>query len=267
MCCDEDVIALICVGVPMVMYAVLVGFQERSPIVVGGKLNECFGKGKKDPLKCLAKDPGIGPNYGGIFLFIMIIAIIFIIYGIVVQILKCVLCCCNCCCGCCGCLDCFLKYAFRVGVGVGYPSLMDFLTYLISASVAKDKGWTGSVLSKKGWFNNAIGGYSGISMLSLAAGWTFTVVIGSFFIQKDSCCLKFLGLILGCVVAFVIIAAIVPADPRNLYSTDRLLQSGKVFHSAEARWGGVLLGFINVGVFTGMYAAALCCLDGGCCCK
>ena len=261
MCCDEDVIALICVGVPMVVYAVLVGFQERSPIVVGGKLNECFGKGKKDPLKCLAKDPGIGPNYGGIFLFIMIIAIIFIIYGIVVQILKCVLCCCNCCCGCCGCLDCFLKYAFRVGVGVGYPSLADFLTYLITSLAAKNSNNGGSS------FNNAIGGYSGISMLSLAAGWIFTVVIGSFFIQKDSCCLKFLGLILGCVVAFVIIAAIVPADPRYLYSSEKLLQSGKVFHSAEARWGGVLLGFINVGVFTGMYAAALCCLDGGCCCK
>ena len=263
MCCDEDIIALICVGVPMIAYAVLVGFPGRDPTKVKTALDSCFGNGKDKSLGCLSSQSG-----GSLFLFIMTVAAICIVYSIVVQILKCVLCCCSCCCcGCCGCLDCFLKYAFRVGVGVGYPSLMDFLTYLISASVAKDKGWIGNTLSKKGWFNNAIGGYSGISMLSLAAGWIFTVVIGSFFIQKDSCCLKFLGLILGCVVAFVIIAAIVPADPRYLYSSEKLLQSGKVFHSAEARWGGVLLGFINVGVFTGMYAAALCCLDGGCCCK
>ncbi|KAE8302979.1 Transmembrane domain-containing protein [Giardia duodenalis] len=264
MCCDEDVIALICVGVPMVVYALIVGFQKRNPAAVGQALKTCFNDNKsiwkKDPLKCLA-----GTKYGGLFLFIMIVAVICIIYGIVVQILKCILCCCNCCCGCCGCLDCFLKYAFRIGVGVGYPSLMDFLTYLISASVAKNNNWVDNNLSKRGAFNNAVGGYSGISMLSLAAGWVFTVVIGSFFIQKDSCGLKFLGLILGCIVAFVIIAAVVPADPRNLYSGKAF--NNQLFISKEARWGGVLLGFINVGVFTGMYAAALCCLNGCCCCK
>ena len=242
-CCDEDVIALICVGVPMIAYAVLVGFFWRDPKVVRTAFTECFSNGKDKSLGCLSEQNG-----GSLFLFIMIVAAICIVYSIVVQILKCVLCCCSCCCcGCCGCLDCFLKYAFRIGVGVGYPSLADFLTYLITSLAAKNGNGNTS-------FNNVVGAYSGLSMLSLAAGWAFTVVIGSFFIHKDNCCLKFLGLVLGCIVAFVVIAAIVPADPRNLG-----------FTSNGPKWAGVVLGLVDVVVFTAMYAAALCCLGGGCC--
>ena len=242
-CCDEDVIALICVGVPMIAYAVLVGFPGRDPAKVKAALDSCFGNGKENPLKCLASGHG-----DPLFLFIMTVAAICIVYSIAVQILKCVLCCCSCCCcGCCGCLDCFLKYAFRIGVGVGYPSLADFLTYLITSIVAEDSKGNKS-------FDGVVGSYSGISMLSLAAGWAFTVVIGSFFIHKDNCCLKFLGLVLGCIVAFVVIAAIVPADPRNLYD-----------EASSSKWAGVVLGLVDVVVFTAMYAAALCCLGGGCC--
>ncbi|ESU39538.1 Hypothetical protein DHA2_151130 [Giardia duodenalis] len=249
-CCDEDVIVLICVGVPMIVYALIVGFPGRDPSKVGTALKECFGnngsKGNsngKNPIQCLTDK-----NEGRLFLFIMIVAAVCIIYSIVVQILKCVLCCCCCCCGCCGCLDCFLKYAFRIGVGVGYPSLADFLTYLITSVLAKN-GNGGNDKS----FSNAVGGYSGLSMVSLAAGWAFTVVIGSFFIHKDSCGLKFLGLILGCIVAFVVIAAIVPAGPRGLLD------------NPSNKWAGVVLGLVDVVVFTAMYAAALCCLGGGCC--
>lgn len=246
-CCDEDIIALICVGIPMIAYAVVVGFPGRNPSKVGEALKDCLSNGNgKNLLACISEK---GDNYGGLFLFIMIVAVICIIYSIVVQILKCVLCCCSCCCcGCCGCLDCFLKYAFRIGVGVGYPSLADFLTYLITSVLAKN-GNGGNDKS----FSNAVGGYSGLSMVSLAAGWAFTVVIGSFFIHKDSCGLKFLGLILGCIVAFVVIAAIVPAGPRGL------------LEGPSNKWAGVVLGLVDVVVFTAMYAAALCCLGGGCC--
>ena len=242
-CCDEDIIALICVGVPMITYAVLVGFVERNPSEVGKAIKGCFNKGtKSNTAECLSG------KYGNLFLFITTVAVICIIYSIVVQILKCVVCCCSCCCcGCCGCLDCFLKYAFRIGVGVGYPSLADFLTYLITSLAAKNSNGSTS-------FNNVVGAYSGLSMLSLAAGWAFTVVIGSFFIHKDNCCLKFLGLVLGCIVAFVVIAAIVGADPYGLCTS-----------SHNLKWTGVLLGLIDVVVFTAMYAAALCCLGGGCC--
>ena len=242
-CCDEDVIALICVGVPMIAYAVLVGFPGRDPTKVRAAFDSCFGNGKDKSLGCLS-----GQSGGSLFLFIMTVAAICIVYSIVVQILKCVLCCCSCCCcGCCGCLDCFLKYAFRIGVGVGYPSLADFLTYLITSIVAEDSKGNKS-------FDGVVGSYSGISMLSLAAGWAFTVVIGSFFIHKENCCLKFLGLVLGCIVAFVVIAAIVGADPYGLCADNHNL-----------KWAGVLLGLIDVVVFTAMYAAALCCLGGGCC--
>lgn len=244
-CCDEDIVALICVGVPMIAYAVIVGFAKRNPSDVGAALKDCFADGQqKNVLGCIS-----GKNESSkLFLFIMIVAAICIVYGIVVQVLKCVVCCCSCCCcGCCGGLDCFLKYAFRIGVGVGYPSLADFLTYLITSMLAR----SGSTGEKS--FSNAVGGYSGLSMVSLAAGWVFTVVIGSFFIHKDSCGLKFLGLVLGCIVAFVVIAAIVPADPYGLYS------------DAPAKWAGVVLGLVDVVVFTAMYAAALCCLGGGCC--
>ena len=244
-CCDEDIIAIICVGVPMIAYAVLVGFPWRNPSEVGTALKDCSTSSNgKSFLQCVNGKPA-----GKLFLFIMIVAAICIIYSIVVQILKCVLCCCSCCCcGCCGCLDCFLKYAFRIGVGVGYPSLADFLTYLITSLAAKNNG-NGDTS-----FNNVVGAYSGLSMLSLASGWAFTGVIGSFFIHKDNCCLKFLGLVLGCIVAFVIIAAIVPADPYKIKFTDN-----------GPKWAGVLLGLIDVVVFTAMYAAALCCLGGGCC--
>ncbi|ESU40517.1 Hypothetical protein GSB_154719 [Giardia duodenalis] len=243
-CCDEDIIALICVGVPMIAYAVLVGFPGRDPTKVKTALDNCFGNGKDKSLGCLS-----GQSGGSLFLFIMIVAAICIVYSIVVQILKCIVCCCSCCCcGCCGCLDCFLKYAFRIGVGVGYPSLADFLTYLITSLAAKNNS-NGNTS-----FNNVVGAYSGLSMLSLAAGWAFTVVIGSFFIHKENCCLKFLGLVLGCIVAFVVIAAIVPADPRNLYD-----------EASSSKWAGVVLGLVDVVVFTAMYAAALCCLGGGCC--
>ena len=243
-CCDEDVIALICVGVPMIAYAVLVGFPGRDPAKVKAALDSCSSSSNgKNLLQCLS-----GQSGGSLFLFIMIVAAVCIVYSIVVQILKCVLCCCSCCCcGCCGCLDCFLKYAFRIGVGVGYPSLADFLTYLITSLAAKNGNGDNP-------FNKAVGAYSGISMLSLAAGWAFTVVIGSFFIHKENCCLKFLGLVLGCIVAFVVIAAIVPADPRNLYNG-----------TSSSKWAGVVLGLVDVVVFTAMYAAALCCLGGGCC--
>ena len=242
-CCDEDIIALICVGVPMIVYAVLVGFFWRDPKVVRTAFTECFSNGKDKSLGCISEQNG-----GSLFLFIMIVAAICIVYSIVVQILKCVVCCCSCCCcGCCGCLDCFLKYAFRIGVGVGYPSLADFLTYLITSIVAEDSKGNKS-------FDGVVGSYSGLSMLSLAAGWAFTVVIGSFFIHKDNCCLKFLGLVLGCIVAFVVIAAIVGADPYGLCAD-----------SHNLKWTGVLLGLIDVVVFTAMYAAALCCLGGGCC--
>ncbi|ESU41458.1 Cell division protein kinase 2 [Giardia duodenalis] len=244
-CCDEDIIALICVGVPMIAYAVLVGFPWRNPSNVGSALTTCSSSSNgKSFLQCVNEKPA-----GKLFLFIMIVAAICIVYSIVVQILKCVLCCCSCCCcGCCGCLDCFLKYAFRIGVGVGYPSLADFLTYLITSLAAKNNS-NGNTS-----FNNVVGAYSGLSMLSLASGWVFTIVIGSFFIRKDNCCLKFLGLVLGCIVAFVIIAAIVPADPYKIKFTDN-----------GPKWAGVLLGLIDVVVFTAMYAAALCCLGGGCC--
>ena len=240
-CCDEDIIALICVGVPMIAYAVVVGFPRRNPSEVGQTVKDCSSKSHL--LHCINEKES-----GRLFTFIMIVAAVCIVYSIVVQILKCVLCCCSCCCcGCCGCLDCFLKYAFRIGVGVGYPSLADFLTYLITSIVAEDSKGNKS-------FDGVVGSYSGISMLSLAAGWAFTVVIGSFFIHKENCCLKFLGLVLGCIVAFVVIAAIVPGNPYKIKFTDN-----------GPKWAGVLLGLIDVVVFTAMYAAALCCLGGGCC--
>lgn len=80
------------------------------------------------------------------------------------------------------------------------------------------------------------------------------VVVSSFFIKRDGCGLKFIGLILGRVVVFLIIAVIVPCDPRKAYAGD-----------GSSKWAGVVLGLINVAFFMGMYAAALCCLDG--CCK
>lgn len=233
-CCDEDIIALLCVGVPMIVYAVLVGFPKRNPCELAKKL---FKSQKNvDSPGCNAS---VDSDLYRLFIFIAIVAVICIVYGIAVTIIRCLLCCCSC---CCGCPDCFLKYAYRVGVGVGFPALIDFLTYLLSASVSKGGGNS---------FNNTIGSYSGLSMVSLAGGWVFTILVGSFFIQKDSCCLKFLGLILGCMVSFLIIAIVVPFDTK--------WGSGK-----SAPWTGVFLGFMNVGIFTGMYASSLCCL-GGCC--
>lgn len=243
MCCfDDDVIALICVGVPMIVYAVIVGFPKRDPNEVGNLLKKCTGVDScKDLFNTLSADPN-----GKLFLFIAIVAVICILYGIVVMILKCVTCCCcSCCCGCCGCIDYFLKYAYRIGIGVGFPALIDFITYLFSSLGAKN--------NQDNLFNKAIGGYSGLSMLSLAGGWIFTILVGSFFIKKDGCCLKFLGLILGCIVAFLIIAIIVPCDPYGL-------------QIAKVKWVGIVLGLIDVAIFTGMYASALCCLDG-CCSK
>lgn len=235
MCCDEDIIALLCVGVPMIAYALLVRFPKRNPCELAKKLFKSRKNGRS---------PGCNVSTDSdpykLFIFIAIVAVACIIYGIAVIIIRCLLCFCSC---CCSCPDCFLKYAYRVGVGVGFPSLIDFLTYLLTTSVAKGGGNS---------FNNTVGSYSGLSMVSLACGWAFTILIGSFFIQKDSCCLKFLGLILGCIVSFFIIAIIVPFDTKWGSGT-------------SAPWTGVFLGFINVAVFTGMYASALCCLNG--CCK
>lgn len=233
-CCDKDVIALLCVGIPAIAYAIIVGFPRRDPATIGAGL---FCTKKMGYSNC----PKLTDSESGIFfIFMAVIVAISIIYGVVIVILRCLLCFCNICYK----HECFLQNAYRIGVGVGLPALIDFLTYLISARVA----W-----SRVSQLNTAIGGYSGLSMVSLACGWVFTIIIGSFFIQKDSIWLKFLGFILGGLVAFLIITIIVPCNPRSLSLT------------SDTEWVGLILGLINVSVFTAMYAATLCCLDGRCC--
>ena len=76
-CCDEDIIALICVGIPMIAYAVVVGFPKRNPSEVGQTIEDCSSKSHL--LHCINEKES-----GRLFTFIMIVAAICIIYSIVV---------------------------------------------------------------------------------------------------------------------------------------------------------------------------------------
>lgn len=94
---------------PSYAWGPVVGFPQGSIVELGGQLKDCCSHHQESVLKRLATDEN-----GATLVFILAVAAVCIVYRAAVAVLRCVV---------CSCLECFLKYAYRIGVGL--PSSAD----------------------------------------------------------------------------------------------------------------------------------------------